>query len=365
MRKQHHARGLMADSRNTPNRPSPSKIAPVKTGYYSRFGLVCAFRLDGQGGAEALRWADLEPLPELERQPALGPCSGPCWIHLDLKHGNAQRWLRSQSGIEPMVVEALTDARVTPRFDQRGRSMLLILKGINFRPGATPMEMVALRLWTDGERVISCRREPVRAASELQRSLRNGQGPTDLGDLICQVADLMTQHMEELINEQFDEVHRIGHLTDAKPTEDLVAELAHLRRVMIRMRHFLGPQRRALERLAASRQPWLSKDNRELVGEVVHQCTQYIEGLDAAQRISEITQEEILQRSTEKTERRLFSLTVITAIFLPLTFITGLLGVNLAGIPDASDRWSFLLLCLLLALLVAAQLWYLRRKGWL
>jgi len=333
----------------------------LKTSYYNRFGLVCAVRLDGEGGGEALRWANLEAAAEPEQRPARRAV----WIHLDLKHANARRWLSADSGIDSMTMDALTAARVTPRFEQRGRSILLILKGINFRPGATPMEMVTLRVWSDGKRVISCRREPVRAASELQRSLRNSRGPADAGDLICQLADLMTQHMEELINEQFDEAHRIGHLSNAKPTEDLVAELAHLRRVMIRMRHVLGPQRRALERLVASHQPWLSEDHRGLAGEVVHQCTQYIEGLDAAQRISEITQEEILQRSTEKTERRLFSLTVITAIFLPLTFITGLLGVNLAGIPDANDRWSFLLLCLFLGLLVAAQLWYLRRKGWL
>ncbi|MBK5938371.1 hypothetical protein CCR96_03650 [Halochromatium roseum] len=350
------------DSRHNPlNRPSARPVVRLKTGYAHRFGLVCAFRLDRQGGGEALQWADLEA----DAEPKPHSAQGPIWIHLDLKHANAQRWLSAHSGIDPLVVDALTAARVTPRFEQRGRSLLLILKGINFRPGGLPMDMVTLRLWSDGERVISGRHEPVRAASDLQRSLVKGQGPTDVGDLICQCADLMTQHMEQLIFEQFDEAHRIGHLHDAKPTEDLVAELAHLRRVMIRMRHFLGPQRRALERLAASHQPWLSENNRERAGEVVHQCTQYIEGLDAAQRISEITQEEILQRSTEKTERRLFSLTVITAIFLPLTFITGLLGVNLAGIPDATDRWAFLLLCLFLGLLVAAQLWYLRRKGWL
>ncbi len=340
--------------------PEATPVRP-QSGYNNRFGLVCAFRLDGQGGGDALRWSDLESVAGAEQRSARGPL----WIHLDLKHVTAQRWLSSRSGIDPLALDALTATRVTPRFEQRGRSILLILKGINFTPGALPMEMVTLRLWSDGTRVISCRREPVRAAAELQRSLRHGRGPTAAGDLISQLADLMTQHMEELINEQFDQTHRIGHLSDAKPTEDLVSELAHLRRVMIRMRHVLGPQRRALERLAASRQPWLSLDNREHAGEVVHQCTQYIEGLDAAQKISEITQEEILQRSTEKTERRLFSLTVITAIFLPLTFITGLLGVNLAGIPDANDRWSFLLLCLFLGLLVAAQLWYLRRKGWL
>ncbi len=333
----------------------------LKSSYSNRFGLVCGFRLDGQGSGEILRWADLEPAAEPEQRPVRGPC----WIHLDLRHANAQRWLSAHSGIDPIAMDALTAAQVTPRFEQRGPSILLILNGLNVRPGELPMKLVSLRLWSDGEQVISCRREPVRAAFELQRRLREGQGPNDLGDLVCQLADLMTQHMEALIKQQFDEAHRIGHLSNAKPTEDLVAELAHLRRVMIRMRHFLGPQHRALERLAASPQPWLSADNRELAREVVHQCVQYIEGLDAAQQISAITQEEILQRSTEKTERRLFSLTVLTAIFLPLTFITGLLGVNLAGIPDANDPWSFLLLCLLLGLLVAAQLWYLRRKGWL
>jgi zinc transporter len=243
--------------------------------------------------------------------------------------------------------------------------MLLILKGVNFTTGALPTDMVTLRLWTDGRRVITCRREPVRATSDMSRRLQERHGPIDVGDIITDLASLMVAHMEDMINDQLLASHRIGRLSDSKPTEDLVSELAHLRRVMIRMRRFLAPQRRALAQLAATRQPWLSDSNRALAREVVHQCIQYIEGLDAAQEISEITQDEILQRSTEKTERRLFSLTVITAIFLPLSFITGLLGVNLAGIPDAEDPWSFLILCILLGLLVGAQLWYLHRKGWL
>jgi zinc transporter len=175
----------------------------------------------------------------------------------------------------------------------------------------------------------------------------------------------MITHLEDLIHEQFEAAHTIGHRSDGKPTEDLVSELAHLRRVTVRMRRFLGLQRRALARLAAGREDWFSAANRGLAREVVHQCVSYIEGLDAAREICEITQDEILQRSTEKTERRLFSLTVITAVFLPLTFITGLLGVNLAGIPDANNPVSFLILCIILGALVALQLWYLRRKRWL
>jgi zinc transporter len=131
------------------------------------------------------------------------------------------------------------------------------------------------------------------------------------------------------------------------------------------MRRHLAPQRLVLRQLAVSRQPWLAAQDRSRARELVSRCGQAVEGLDAAQEILAITQDEILQRSSEQTERRMFSLTTITAVFLPLSFLTGLLGVNLAGIPDASDPLSFLLLCVILVVIVIGQLWLLRRMGWL
>lgn len=372
---------------------NPQQGPLVKQRYQNWFGLICAYQLDGRGGGKQLTWKDLEPAPEngkglwaladprsapdpgssfgqaLEparaRNPGHGTREGVLWVHIDAKHSNARHWLRTHSGLDAMTQEALTAARVSPRLEEHDGGMLLILKGLNFAPGALPTDMVALRLWSDGQRVLTCRREHVRAPAQLRHDLNEGTGATDASSLIATLADLMVANMEDLIIEQVQATHQIGRLGDAKPTEDLVAELAHQRRVMIWMRRSLGPQGRALERLAADPSPWMKDSDRALVREIAHQCTQYVEGLDAAQQIGEITQDEILQRSTEKTERRLFSLTVITAIFLPLTFITGLLGVNLAGIPDASDPWSFLILVILLAGLVAAQIWLLHRKGWL
>lgn len=357
----------------------------AKARYQNWFGLICAYRLDGRGGGEPLTWKDLEPVsangngvwqsadprsqPESESvspaDPGRGSSGGPIWVHIDVKHNNALHWLREHSGLDLMTQEALTAARVTPRVEERDGHLLLILKGLNFAPGALVSEMVALRLWSDGQRIITCRRDNLRATVQIRRAIGEGVGAVDASSLIATLADLMVANMEDMIIEQVQATHQIGNLGDTKPTEDLVSELAHLRRAMIWMRRSLGPQRRALTRLAASRLPWIRGPDRIQVREVAHQCMQYVEGLDAAQQIGEITQDEILQRSTEKTERRLFSLTVITAIFLPLTFVTGLLGVNLAGIPDANDPWSFLTLVILLAALVAVQLWVLRRKGWL
>ena len=318
------------------------------------FGLRHAHLLDGLGGGSAIGWDALDGTREI----------GLHWVHLDIRHPNALRWLRENSGLDSLTLDALTAARVSPRAGIRGQRLLLILQGIDFSRGALPADTVPVRLWTDGHRIITCGSERLQAVEELRVALVRGGGPVDASDLIARLADLLVGHMDDVIAAQLDATHRIGH-AGGKHTETLVAELAELRRAMIRMRHTLAPQRRALALVSAGRLEWLRDDTRRQLRENANECLQYLEGLDAAQQITEITQDEILQRSSEQTERRVYSLTVITAIFLPLSFITGLLGVNLAGIPEANDPLAFALLCLALLTIIVAQLWFLRRKGWL
>lgn len=331
---------------------------PTGTRLKDWFGLAFAYRLDGTGGGIPVGWADLEQ--------GAANAGAPLWIHLDLRHPNAGRWLRQDSGLDALTVQALTTTNAAPRLVRRGDALLLVLKGIDQRAEAVPGDMVAARLWTDGRRLISCQTEPLRAVADLHRELRHGTAPAGIGGLVADLADRLMTHTDDVLEELQAETHRIGHAGHrARHTENLVAELADLRRRMIRMRFHLTPQRRALAQLAAGRQPWLADADRRRVREVADRCHHATEGLIAAGDISEITQDEILQRASETTERRVYSLTVITAIFLPLSFITGLLGVNLAGIPDASDPLAFLILCLFLLLIVLVQLWLLRRKGWL
>ncbi|WP_295539956.1 CorA family divalent cation transporter [uncultured Thiohalocapsa sp.] len=320
------------------------------------FGLVFALRLDGAGGGLPIGWSDLSgPQPRQQT-----------WVHLDLRHPNAHRWLREDSGLDALTVDGLTNPSAAPRLLRRGQSLLLVLKGIDQSRDAAPGDMVAARLWTDGQRLISCRSERLPAVEDLHMELHRGGGPTGIGGIIASLADRLMTHVDDVLEELQATVLRTAHAgTQARHTENIVADLATLRRRMIRMRFHLTPQRRVLSQLAGEHQPWLGDAECRLAGEVAERCQHAVEGLIAAGEITAITQDEILQRSSETTGRRVYSLTVITAIFLPLSFLTGLLGVNVAGIPDASNPLAFLLLCLFLLLLVLGQLWLLRRKGWL
>jgi len=322
-------------------------------------GLVCAYQLDGQGGGTALDTSTPK------RCGWLTDGTEPIWLHFDIQHQGARIWLREESGLDPVTVEVLLGRNPRPRVSTSGDRALLSLRGLSFEPSAPPEDTLSVQVWTDGRRVLTCRDRPARAIADLRRAIDHGQGPLDTGDFLSRLAERLVGPMDDLIDEEEEETHWLGHAGAQGDTGALVGELARLRRRMIRLGRYLGPQRRTLMQLASAPLGWLNADDRDLLRAAAEQTAEYADSLTSALEIAEIVQDELLQRSSEKTERRVYTLTLISAIFMPLSFITGLLGVNVAGIPDAQEPMAFLVLCIGLTVLVGLQLWMFKRKGWI
>ena len=70
-----------------------------------------------------------------------------------------------------------------------------------------------------------------------------------------------------------------------------------------------------------------------------------------------------MDRRAETMNRQMLILSVVAAIFLPLGLITGLLGINVGGIPGADNPWAFAIVCVLLVVLGALQFWWFKRNG--
>ncbi len=318
-------------------------------------GLVCAFRLDGQGGGTALDWDGIRSTPRSE---------GPTWIHLDLPHPNTGAFVREESGLDEAVADALLAEHTRPRLLAFDNGLLVTLRGINFNPGAEPDHMVSIRIWASEHLVVSCRKLPLHAVRDVQGSIERGRGPCNAGELLAAIADRLAERMDDVIEGLEDQADALEAQVDEGRLEETNPALADLRRTFIGLRRYLVPQRDALLRLAAAKVTWLAEDDRAWLREVADQTTRYLEALEASRDRATVTQEELLQRMSEKTERRMYLLSVITAVFLPLGFITGLLGVNVAGIPGDKTPWAFFLLCVGIAAIIGLQLWYLRRKRW-
>jgi len=324
--------------------------------------LICAYQLDGQGGGTPLHW------PEIL---SWTPSSGAIWLHLDATHPHTEDWLREQSGLNPFIVDALLASETRPRCDGFNDGVLVILRGVNLNPGADPADMVSIRLWIEQHRVISTRLRPLMAIQALCEQLESGKGPISTGHLVVRLSARLTERMGPTIEQLSDQVadleeHLIG--TDGGEQtnlRDVRRQLIDLRRVAISLRRYVAPQRDALNRLTLLEEHWLDEQVRGGLRETLDRVTRITEELDEVRERSAVVQDELINRISQRMERTIYTLTVVATIMLPLGFLTGLLGINVAGIPGAETPWAFWAVCGALTAIVVTEVWLLKRVKWL
>jgi zinc transporter len=318
-------------------------------------GLVFAWRLDGQGGGDELGW------PELR---GAHPSTAAVWVHLDCDSEAAREWLTRESGLDPLVCEALLAEETRPRSVASSDGLLVILRGVNLNPGADPEDMVSVRMWVESGRLVSLQRRRVMAIEDVRGDLAAGRGAGRAAELLVQIGYALVERMAGVLGELDDRLDLVEEGEFGREAHVQRTLLAEVRRQAIALRRYLSPQRDALSRLQGERITWLEEADRLHLHEVADRTTRYVEDLEAARERAAVTQEEIASRLSEQLNRRMYTLSVIAGVFLPLSFVTGLLGINVAGIPGAEAPMGFGVVSLLLGGLAAFEIVLFRWLRW-
>ena len=319
-------------------------------------GLIAAYILDKKGGGRQLGWDGID---------SWQPDQGLLWIHLDYSSQNVQEWLFGKSGLEEVISDALTEEDSRPRCTPFQEGLLLGLRGVNLNPGADPEDMVGIRIWFEKDRIISTRKRKILSISDIRAAIEQGTGPESLGDFLVQLAGRMMERMRHVIDDLEDAVADVEDQVLTSESRQLRTELAALRRQAISLRRYLSPQREALSRLLTEKIAWLDESDRIRLREVYDQLTRHIEDLDEARDRAAVTQEQLINSLSEQMNNKMYILSIVAAIFLPLGFLTGLLGINVGGIPGADSKLGFSVFVILLVGVVGFQIWFFKKKKWL
>lgn len=157
-------------------------------------------------------------------------------------------WLAAH--LPPMAADALTQPETRPRATPLGDGPIVNLRGVNLNPGAVAEDMVSIRLWVAADLVVSVRIRRLFWVDELRRAAEAGRAPAGPGDFLAALAEALTDRIESISLALEDATDTLEEtILDRDETEGCDA-LAPLRRKMIRLRRFVGPQREALSRLA-------------------------------------------------------------------------------------------------------------------
>lgn len=258
--------------------------------------------------------------------------------------------------VPPMAANALLAHETRPRCDEVDDAALINLRG----PAVDTMQdsdgLVSIRLWVEAQRVTSVSRHRMAALGRVEQLMRAGR-LADGGDFVAALAQAISTALDPQVADLGDQLDDCEGMLDGGNVYELRRKIAWLRTQAIVLRRFVAPDRDALSAMAQLEFEWIAKEDRMHLREAADRFARMAEELEAVRERAALLHEQLTDLRAEMIDQRSLAIAVVAFIFLPLTFVTGLLGMNVEGIPFATAPWAFwgvVGFCALIALAVAA-----------
>lgn len=308
---------------------------------------LIVFAFDGKGGATEVNAADFEA--GLVKPPE----GGFMWVHMQRGAGSTDEWL-ADCELDEFVVDALTADETRPRCTVHGDGALVNLRGVNPNPGAEPDDMISVRLWIEEKLVVGIWVRALNAVVDLIEAARRGHAPSSPGEFVAKLALRLADRAEPVtaeLNERVDVLEEQLLNDGVSPSR---SELADVRQTAIGLRRFIFPQRDALTTMEIEDLPWLTTTDRSRLREAGDRVTRLAEELDAIRDRAEIIHDQIMDQRADLLGRRTLVLSIVAALFLPMSLLSGMLGMNVP-IPGAEYVHSFWIVCGLMLVIAVIQ----------
>ncbi|TAD81621.1 MAG: zinc transporter ZntB [Sphingomonadales bacterium] len=242
--------------------------------------------------------------------------------------------------VPAMAAGALLASETRPRCDEVDDAALINLRGTAADTMTDSDGLVSIRVWVEGQRVTSVSRHRLAALAKVEAAMRAGR-LTDGGDFVASLAQAISTELDPQVADLGDQLDNCEEMLDGGDIYALRRKIARLRSQAIVLRRFVAPDRDALTAMAQLEFDWISKDDQMHLREAADRFARMAEELEAVRERAALLHEQLTDLRAEKVDQRSLAIAVTAFIFLPLTFVTGLLGMNVEGIPFAESAWAF------------------------
>ena len=295
--------------------------------------LLYAFHIDNTGKATQLPVDKIPPVPKQG--------GGFIWLHFDRRNAQTRQVLTDDKMVDDVATRTLLAEDSRPRTIIRGTDALINLRGINLNPGAEPEDMIPLRFFAQDNRVITVCGRVLKATEDRVHQLQNQRVSPTPGGFIAGYALALAERMAPTITDLNEQVDALEEMLDAEKSENAGSQVSELRRDAIILRRYLAPQRDALNMLSAQALHWISPDDQLRLRDAADQAARITEELEAVRERCAIVKDQLTDMRAEEMNRNMMILSVVAAIFLPLGLISGMMGINVGGMPWVENSMGF------------------------
>jgi zinc transporter len=309
-------------------------LSGILAAAYEPGGLICAYRFDN-GVPTAMRWRDVQNADQDVAAPAFS------WLHAKSVDGKIRHWLETEEAIPEHIREFLLSSDITPCLNATDDGIYGTLVDIKMEISDTGTEKGALHFFLNSRRLLTLRNQALCSTNLLRQEVAGGEtfaNTTELfaGLLRC-LGDVFTDRIE-VLNDEVDDIEE-SVLSDRR-SEDRAA-LSAIRRQLAELRRHINPERRLLQQFSRMRPAWVTPAAQEQLAQSMDAFNELHLTLEALYERAKLLQEEIASQMSEQMNRNLMALSILTALLMPATLVSGIFGMNVAGLPGLHDEGSF------------------------
>ena len=263
------------------------------------------------------------------------------WVHLDLRDAGAQAWLRGRPW-PPDVVETVA-API-----QRGRLFIVPdlvyghLRDFRDEPDAVTLQAGSLCVVASRTLLVTGRRIPLLSVKELRRRVEGRTVvPASPIGVITEFFKALNDIGEGLLQEASERLIAVGSKVLKRNGTGHREDLVEMRRESILVARDMAYKRTAMLELTRERPALIPADEFERFNRQIHRYAALVEDAQEYAEHCQYLVEELRAQVEEETNRNLYTLTMVSVIFLPATLIASIWGMNVGGIPFSGGSNGF------------------------
>ncbi len=278
--------------------------------------------------------------------------------------------LRDLFGFHPLAIEDALQQANLPKVDDWGEYLYIVIDALDYSPQEGALRQVELDVFLGAHYLVTHHDEPVPALEQAwescQRDARHTQGGAD--HLLYRIMDYVVAAYMPIIEQMDREIDEIEDRLFVSPSSDTVERLFTLKRALLAMRRTITPQREVLNKLARDDYRVIDRRDRIFFRDVYDALVRLHDLNESMRDLVGGALDTYLSIINNRMNDVMKTLTVITTLFMPISFITGFFGMNFFEPVAQLFGWTgktvlTATLALMLAVPVTMFLW-MRRKGW-
>jgi magnesium transporter len=307
---------------------------------------------------------------EIQTADGIGPYLGKfpvLWVNVDgLGDVEAVRKIGELFGLHPLALEDVLNVHQRPKVEPYEKYLFIVL---HMPVAGEQVQTEQLSLFLGNNFVLTFQERPggdcfalVRDRIRKNHARIRGAGPDHLAYAL----------LDAIVDSYFPVLERYGERLETveqevvmEPGGDTVSKIHEIKRALLQLRRAVWPMREAFNSLLRDETPFIAPETRTYLRDCYDHSVQIIDMLETDRETAFGLLETYLSSTSNRMNEIMKVLTIIATLFIPLTFIVGIYGMNFAHMPELGWHWGYPLIMAVMGIIAVGMLVYFHRKGWL